>query len=481
MRFAIPAAVLLLGCAVAGQEPAEKPDEVSFFADVQPLLRAACAGCHQAAKAEGDVVLVGHGAIVSEGQDRDALVVPGDPDASLLIQVVSGEDGEDPAMPEDGDPLTASEVAVLRQWIAEGAIDDSPASATAAYTVDRPPVYERAPVVTSLAFSPDGEALAVSGYHEVLLHSADGGEILGRLVGQAERIESVSFSPDGRSLAVAGGAPGRFGELQLWNVAKQQLRHSVTATNDSLFGVSWSPDGKLVAFGATDTASRAVVAATGEEVLYQSAHDDWVLDTVFSVDGSHLVTVSRDRSMKLILVAAQQFIDNITSITPGALRGGLMTVDRHPSRDELVVGGADGEPSLFRMYREKDRKIGDDYNRIRRFERMDGRVTAVEFDRAGARVVAGSSHLSAGQVRMYSVEDGQTLWTRELAGGVYTCAFRPDGAVVAAAGFGGVVHLLDAATGEVQSKFSAVPLRRVRTVNAADATLRAPATGEDGS
>ena len=38
------------------------------------------------------------------------------------------------------------------------------------------------------------------------------------------------------------------------------------------------------------------------QVLYQSAHDDWVLDTVFSTDGSHLVTVSRDRSMKLILV-----------------------------------------------------------------------------------------------------------------------------------------------------------------------------------
>ena len=35
-------------------------------------------------------------------------------------------------------------------------------------------------------------------------------------------------------------------------------------------------------------------------------------------------------------------MDNITSITPGVLKGGLNAVARHPTRDEIVVGGADG-------------------------------------------------------------------------------------------------------------------------------------------
>ena len=35
-------------------------------------------------------------------------------------------------------------------------------------------------------------------------------------------------------------------------------------------------------------------------------------------------------TMKLTEVATQRFIDNVTSITPGALKGGLMAVDRRP-------------------------------------------------------------------------------------------------------------------------------------------------------
>ena len=69
--------------------------------------------------------------------------------------------------------------------------------------------------------------------------------------------------------------------------------------------------------------------------------------------------------MKLMKVDAQQFIDNITSITPGALKGGLISIDRHPGKDELLIGGADGTPKIYRMFRQKARKIGDDFNRIR--------------------------------------------------------------------------------------------------------------------
>ena len=73
------------------------------------------------------------------------------------------------------------------------------------------------------------------------------------------------------------------------------------------------------------------------------SHNDWVLDTVFSADGSHLISVGRDMAAKLTEVATQRFVDNITSITPGALKGGIAAVARHPKRDEIVVGGSDGD------------------------------------------------------------------------------------------------------------------------------------------
>jgi WD40 repeat protein len=72
-------------------------------------------------------------------------------------------------------------------------------------------------VITALRFSPDGQFLAVSGYHEILLHRSDGSGLVARLIGQSERIQSLAFSPDGRYLAASGGTPGQFGEVQIWN------------------------------------------------------------------------------------------------------------------------------------------------------------------------------------------------------------------------------------------------------------------------
>src|SRR5262249_2072686 len=151
-------------------------------------------------------------------------------------------------------------------------------------------------------------------------------------------------------LAVVGGNPGRMGELQIWNVAKKKLALSVAVGFDTLYGVSWAPDGQSVAVGCPDNNVRAFDAKTGAQILQQGAHTDWVLGPTCSKDGRHLISLGRDMTAKLTEVATQRFIDNITSITPGALKGGIQAVDRHPQRDEIIVGGADGTPKVYRAF-----------------------------------------------------------------------------------------------------------------------------------
>ena len=129
------------------------------------------------------------------------------------------------------------------------------------------------------------------------------------------------------------------------------------------------------------------------------SHNDWVLDTVFSADGSHLISVGRDMAAKLTEVATQRFVDNITSITPGALKGGIAAVARHPKRDEIVIGGSDGVPKLYRVFRQTVRVIGDDSNLIREFPPMPGRVYSVAVSADGKRIAAGSSLDGAGRGR----------------------------------------------------------------------------------
>lgn len=470
------------------------PDEaVSYYKQIRPIFQAQCQGCHQPAKAGGGYVMTAFDRLVGGGESGVEAVLAGKPEESHLVdQITPGDDGK-AAMPKDRPALSEDERRLIARWIAEGARDDTPENAVARYDQDHPPVYSRPPVIGTLDFSPDGRLLAVGGFHEVLLWKGDGSEMVGRLVGLSERIESLAFSPDGRFLAVTGGLPGRTGEVQVWDVASRKLALSVPVTYDTIYGVSWSPDGTKIAFGCADNSVRAIDAKTGEQVLYMGSHSDWALDTVFSSDGSHIVSVGRDMTVKLTEVATQRFVDNVTSITPGALKGGIAAVARHPERDEVVIGGSDGVPKVYRMFRQVQRVIGDDSNVIRVLEPMRGRVAGVAVSADGKRIAAGSSLDGTGEVHVYSYEfdtglpddikaimakvstsrspdEARTLEEYTKRGvqllarlelpqtAVYTVAFRPDGQVLAAAGTDGVVRLIDPADGAVAKEFSAAPV-----------------------
>ncbi|MCS1417411.1 MAG: hypothetical protein M2R46_05165 [Verrucomicrobia subdivision 3 bacterium] len=464
---------------------------VSYYTQIRPIFQAQCHGCHQPAKARGGYVMTDFTALLKGGDSEEKAIIPGNPDHSYLVELITPVNGE-AEMPQKGDPLPAVEIELIRNWIARGAVDDTPANVRHQYNQDNPPEYRLPPVVTSLDYSPDGQILAVSGFHEVLLHNADGSGLVGRLVGLSARIESVRFSPDGKRLAVTGGLPARMGEVQVWGVAEQRLVLSVPVSFDTVYGASWSPDGKYIAFGCADTTLRVIESDTGKEVVYQGAHDDWVLDTVFSVDGRHIVSVGRDQTAKLTEFETERFIDNITSITPGALKGGILSVARHPERDEILVGGADGVPQIYRMIRKSKRVIGDNANLMRRFDSMPGRIFGVDYSPDGKAIVAGSSLDGVGMVNIYSSDFDGTL-SDELIGilqktvssrkpeeqakveayrvkdvslmaratfptGIYAVDFHPNGESVAVSGGDGLIRVLNASDGSLQRAFMSVPI-----------------------
>ena len=458
MKQRLLLALPLLFCGLAAEAAETVPaGDASYFRDVLPILRAQnCTGCHQPAKRGGEYVMTEFAGLLKGGETGEAAIVPGDVKKSYLIQQITPVDGK-AEMPKDAPPLSGAEIATITKWIEQGAKDDTPASNRPQYDADHPPVYMAPPVIKSVEYSPAGDLVAVSGYHEVLLHKADGSGLAGRLVGQSERIEQARFSPDGKMLAVAGGSPGRFGELQIWDLEKRELKLSLMLGYDTCYGASWSPSGKMVAVGCPDNTTRAFDVETGQQILFSGAHNDWVLGTTFSVNSDHVISVSRDMSMKLVEVATQRFIDNITSITPGALKGGLISIERHPTKDELLCGGADGAPKVFKMVRTEARKIGDNANLIREYGAMPGRVFGVAFSADGTKIAAASSNDGVGQVRVYKADDGAVLWQVDVPeGGMYAVDFHPDGSTVVAGGFDGDVRLYSAADGKLIKRFTPV-------------------------
>jgi len=410
------ASAALLSPAALGDD-ATKPDEVkneaqptlvSYDQDVYPIFRKACLGCHQSGKRMGEYLMTDFASLIRGGESGETAVVPGNPDASYLFDQITPRDGH-AEMPKAPWPaLTQAEIDTVKNWIVQGAKNDSPTAVGPAFDAENPPVYQNAPMVTSIDVSHDGKLIAAAGHHEVLLIDAATGQTAARLIGMSPRINTVRFSPDSTRLAVAAGTPAEAGELQVWEVASGKLHLSLPVGSDTLSGARWSPDGTQIAFGSVNIV-RAVKADTGEEILFQGAHEDWVIDTIFTGDGSHLVSVARDMTCKLTEVATQRFIDNVTSITPGALSGGLNSLDRHPQRNEILVGGADGVAKVYRVFRETARKIGDDANLIRALPPLNGRIFSVAVSPDGSLLAAAATIDGTSEIRVWRYNFGGEL------------------------------------------------------------------------
>jgi WD40 repeat protein len=412
--------------------------DTSYFRDVRPIIQRQCQGCHQPNLKSSNLDLT-----TFEGFQAGGKHGPG---ASTLLGYITGD--SKPQMPLGQPPLPADQIELIRSWIAAGAKDDTPAEARDA---DKPIVYIQPPVINALAFSPDGKRLAVSGNREILIHSLDGATPPQRLPGLSDRILSLVFSKDGSLLVAAGGTASLFGEVQIWDVAAGKLKRSLTLTGDTVFGASISPDASKIAVGCTDNSVRILDAATAKEIFKIGNHENWVLGTVFGVDGKRIVSVGRDRAAKLTDATSGAFLENVN-----LLRGELAAIARHPSKDVIVIGGEDRVPYIYKMDRPQNMKIADDSTLIRKLDRQDGSIAALAWSDDGAHIAVGGA---APEVTIYDAESGKrTASCKGHRAGIYAVAFSPDGQTLATGGFDGEVRLYRVGTGELVKEFVPVPI-----------------------
>lgn len=427
---------------------AEEPKSVSYTNDIVPILVRSCQGCHHPGKLEAGLSLMSYEEF-KKGGETDASFVPGKPERSYIMELIEGEEA---TMPKDGEKLKPEEIELIARWIREGAVDDSDKFPRKKQPTG-PPIYTQPPVISALTYSPDGAMLAVSGHREVLLHKADGSEIVARLVGLAPRIESIAYSPDGKQIAVSGGAPALYGEIQLWDAEAHKLTNSWRFTHDTLYGASFSPDGSRLAFGCADKTARMIETASGKQLLRFDNHSDWVFDTTFTMDGKRLLTGSRDRAMKLIDASSGQFIDDINK-----LLAGVLCLDRHPIDDAVTYGGQDGTIRTYRMKDNQQRTAANnDVNLVREYPRQAGPVLAVQYSPGNSKYLAAGGAFDS--VKVFNVADGNlAAELKGHEGAIFAIAFYPDGATVSTGGFDGKLRTYKTESGELVNEFVPVPI-----------------------
>ncbi|MBU0983146.1 MAG: hypothetical protein KKA42_04700, partial [candidate division Zixibacteria bacterium] len=159
-------------------------------------------------------------------------------------------------------------------------------------------------------FSPDGDKIAIftdkSDYTEIVLIAAADGKRLKRLVrsarsGDLESLHSyvsgISFSPDGRNLAFVAKSKGQEA-IFLYNIEDDDiyLKHRLDYYN--IVSPRWSPDGTMIAFSALDNHKRDIFVyyIDTEEIVqvtddrFDDMEPSWLpnsMDLVFSSDRPH--------------------------------------------------------------------------------------------------------------------------------------------------------------------------------------------------
>ena len=115
-----------------------------------------------------------------------------------------------------------------------------------------------------------------------------------------DRVLALAFSPDGKILASGGGVPSRDGELLLWNAADGSLLREIAgAHSDTVFDLSFTNDGALLASAAADKFARVFDVKTGKLVRSFEGHTNHVLGVAWNHTGRTLATSGADDVIKV--------------------------------------------------------------------------------------------------------------------------------------------------------------------------------------
>ncbi len=470
LALLLAALALLLDTSAAQAQAPGKP--VSFINDVAPILKENCFACHDARKRKGKLDLTTVESLHKGGTREEDPVVAGKPEESYLLDVLVATNASRMPPKDSGEALPPAKIALVRQWIKEGAKLDqgiTPKSDLVKELRARwqpptpPPIYPGSVSITALAFTPDNKQLVVGGHHELTVWDVATAKLEKRVRTRSERTYAMVFLPDGK-LVVAGGRPGQEGDVVIYDlqggkpkvengvayldgVADKSVRlKQLLENDDSVLCLGLSADGKHLASGGCDRLINVWDLSGGytQAKLVQTFenHADWVMGVALTNDGRYVVSASRDKTAKVWDLKTKESV---------------VTFPAHQNNVYGVVVKPDGKVAY---------SVGED-NQVRSFnptgdgkplKALGGHGKSVQKIAYNPKQPMLATCSADGTVRLWNAESGAALKT--LSGHtdwVYSVAFSPDGTLVAAGSFNGAVRIWKVADGSPVKAFNASP------------------------
>ena len=144
--------------------------------------------------------------------------------------------------------------------------------------------------VTSLLY--DDQRL-ITGGDDQMIRVWDGQTLTDELGPQGESITAMALDPDG-SLAVADESGG----VRVWNLESGESEIELEAEDNTIWGLSWSTDGKTLA-AASDDEVVQLWDVEAQSLIGSLGYPRGVLDVAFLEDGATIAATSRDGTVRL--------------------------------------------------------------------------------------------------------------------------------------------------------------------------------------
>jgi hypothetical protein len=419
--------ILVVGCcgvfssSVSAKE-VELTASPSFVRDVAPILLKNCLACHDEQEANGGYQVSSFESLLKAGESEEPAVVPKDHAMSRLYQLIASDDAEE-RMPRDAEPLSADEIARIREWIDAGAeFDGADRQAPLASLIPRlphpapPESYPRPVPITAVTLRPATSELFVGGYHELTVWDAGTGQLLRRISDIPERVHAIEFNADGSRMIVAGGTPGVSGED-----ASGNRERTLLTTTDIVFDAEFSPTNDRVAVCGADRAIYVFDTQSGSELVKIEDHADWVTGIAWNAEGSQLASASRDKTSKVFDAAT-----GASQVTYPGYGEQLYAVVFAPDRKQVYVAGRGGKIHAWKI---------EDGTRAADFGGFGQEIYGLQV--VGEEIVACSSD---GTVRAFRLNDHQEArqWTG-LEEWAYSLSLAGDANRLAAGAYNGRV------------------------------------------